>query len=117
MSKIITGHFDGKVIVLDKKVKLPVGKRLRIQVEVVAPANGKTPPSNGKKKTKPIEIIGTGMFDSGIPDLATNKKHLEGLGKSSMGRKYRKITGAGQFNSGVPDLATNKKYMEGFGES
>ena len=77
----------------------------------------KTPPSNGKKKTKPIEIIGTGMFDSGIPDLATNKKHLEGLGKSSMGRKYRKITGAGQFNSGVPDLATNKKYMEGFGES
>ncbi len=33
---------------------------------------------------KPIEIIGLGEFDSGIPDLATNKKHLAGLGRNSM---------------------------------
>jgi len=69
-----TGHFDGKVIVLDKPVKLPVGKPLRIQVELAQPVNG-------KKTGKPIEIIGTGQFASGIPDLGSNKKHLEGLGK------------------------------------
>ena len=75
MSKTITGHFDGKVIVPEKPVKLPVGKRLRITVELIAPSNGK---KNGKK----IKIIGTGQFDSGIPDLATNKKYMEGFGKS-----------------------------------
>lgn len=26
-------------------------------------------------------VIGTGRFKSGIPDLATNKKHLEDLGR------------------------------------
>lgn len=75
MSKIITGHFDGKVIVPDKPVKLPVGKPLRIQVEV-------SKPTKVKKNGKPIKIIGTGMFHSGIPDLATNKKHMEGFGES-----------------------------------
>jgi hypothetical protein len=74
MSQTITGHFDGKVIVPDKPAKLPVGKPLRIQVELAQPANGKKP-------RKRIKIIGTGQFDSGIPDLGSNKKHLEGLGK------------------------------------
>jgi len=33
-------------------------------------------------------MIGIGMFDSGIPDLGSNKKHLEGLGSNSgIGRK------------------------------
>lgn len=27
------------------------------------------------------KIIGQGKFDSGIPDLGSNKKHLEGFGK------------------------------------
>lgn len=74
MSQMITGHFDGKVIVPDKPLKLPVGKKLRIQIELEKPVNG-------KKTTKSIKIIGTGQFDSGIPDLGSNKKHLEGLGK------------------------------------
>ena len=74
MSQTITGHFDGKVIVPDKPVKLPVGKPLRIQVELAQPVNG-------KKSGKRIKIIGTGQFDSGIPDLESNKKHLEGVGK------------------------------------
>jgi hypothetical protein len=82
MNKTITGHFDGKVIVPDKPVKLPVGKPLRIQIEFDVAANGKKPTTNGKKRTKRLKIIGTGMFDSGIPDLATNKKYMEGFGKS-----------------------------------
>lgn len=31
--------------------------------------------------TKKHRVIGTGRFKSGIPDLATNKRHLEGLGR------------------------------------
>jgi hypothetical protein len=75
MSQTITGHFDGKVIIPEKPVKLPVGKRLRITVELAAPVNVK---KNGKK----LKIIGSGQFNSGIPDLATNKKHMDGFGKS-----------------------------------
>ncbi len=75
MSQTITGHFDGKVIILEKPVKLPVGKRLRIQVELAQPTKEG---ENGKR----VEITGAGQFNSGIPDLATNKKHMEGFGKS-----------------------------------
>ncbi|GEM_PF-7086939 len=79
MSHTITGHFDGKVIVPEKPVKLPVGKRLRIYVELAPPTNGK---KNGRRKhNKPLKFSGVGQFDSGIPDLGSNKKHLEGLGK------------------------------------
>ena len=38
----------------------------------------------------PRRMIGIGMFDSGIPDLGSNKKHLEGFGSNSgVGRKHR----------------------------
>ena len=76
MNRIITGHFDGKVIVPEKPVKLPVGKRLRLQIELAPTLNGK---KNGKKPK--MKFSGVGQFDSGIPDLGSNKKHLEGLGK------------------------------------
>jgi hypothetical protein len=73
MRRILTAHFDGKVIVPDRTPKLPIGKRLRIQVDVESPKNGKPP----RKR----RLIGTGKFSSGIPDLASNKKHMEGFGK------------------------------------
>jgi len=77
MNRVITGHFDGKVIVPDKPVKLPVGKRLRMSVALA-------PTKNGKKdgKAARIKITGAGKFHSGVPDLATNKKYMEGFGKS-----------------------------------
>lgn len=34
------------------------------------------------KKTRRRPFIGEGKYSSGIPDLATNKKHMEGFGKS-----------------------------------
>lgn len=74
MSQTIAGHFDGKVIIPEKPLRLPVGKRLRIRVELDQPKNAK---KGGK-----LKIIGTGQFRSGIPDLATNKRHMEGFGKS-----------------------------------
>jgi hypothetical protein len=75
MRRTIAGHFDGRVIVPETPVKLPVGKRLRIQVEL-ADADSK------KKNGKPRRLIGSGQFRSGVPDLGSNKKHLEGFGKS-----------------------------------
>jgi hypothetical protein len=41
-------------------------------------------------KQKYPKMIGVGEFDSGIPDLATNKKHMEGFGVKSMGRGWRR---------------------------
>jgi len=35
----------------------------------------------------PKKIIGLGKFESGVPGLATNKKHMEGYGEKSMGRR------------------------------
>ncbi len=41
MTQTITGHFDGKVIVPDEAVRLPIGQPLRIHVEVAeAPTAG-----------------------------------------------------------------------------
>lgn len=34
-------------------------------------------------------MIGIGKYDSGIPNLATNKKHMEGFGVKSMGKGWR----------------------------
>jgi hypothetical protein len=34
-------------------------------------------------------LIGVGMFDSGLPDLATNKKYMQGFGVKSMGKGWR----------------------------
>jgi hypothetical protein len=30
------------------------------------------------------KLIGAGMFDSGIPDLSTNKKYMEGFGSKGL---------------------------------
>jgi hypothetical protein len=73
MNRFVTVHFDGMVMVLDKPVKLPIGKPLRIQAELAPKVNGK---KNGKEQK--IKIIGAGQFHSGVPDLATNKKYVEG---------------------------------------
>jgi len=35
MTQVITAHFDGKVIVPDEPVQLPVGEPLRLHVEMV----------------------------------------------------------------------------------
>ncbi|MBB6146397.1 Arc/MetJ-type ribon-helix-helix transcriptional regulator [Silvibacterium bohemicum] len=32
-------------------------------------------------KPRPKKIVGLGQFDSGITDLGSNKKHLEGYGR------------------------------------
>jgi hypothetical protein len=36
----------------------------------------------GRTPRRKRTIIGMGQFDSGVPDLATNKKHMEDFGLS-----------------------------------
>jgi hypothetical protein len=44
----------------------------------------------GRRAPKPRpRLIGVGMFDSGIHDLATNKKHMRNFGVKSMGKGWR----------------------------
>jgi hypothetical protein len=40
-----------------------------------------------KPKPRP-RLIGIGKYDSGIADLATNKKHMEDFGVKSMGKGW-----------------------------
>jgi len=35
-------------------------------------------------------LIGIGLFDSGISDLATNKEHMKDFGVKSMGKGWRR---------------------------
>jgi hypothetical protein len=37
MMRSLTAHFDGKVIVPDEPVQLPVGQRLRVHLELAEP--------------------------------------------------------------------------------
>ena len=37
MTRSLTAHFDGKVIVPDEPVQLPVGQRLRLHLELAEP--------------------------------------------------------------------------------
>jgi hypothetical protein len=74
MRRTLTVIFDGKVLIPEKPVKLPVGEPLSVQIQLVKHHTGKKPAKSGK-------IIGMGQFLSGIPDLASNKKHLEGFGQ------------------------------------
>jgi hypothetical protein len=40
MSTIFSAHFDGKVLVPDEPVTLPVGAKLEVRVETAAPKRG-----------------------------------------------------------------------------
>jgi hypothetical protein len=73
MTRSLAAHFDGKVLVPDEPLQLPVGAPLRVQVRVL---KGKPRGRAGKSRT----VIGLGRFASGVPDLGSNKKHLEGFG-------------------------------------
>jgi hypothetical protein len=43
-----------------------------------------------KQHAKPPRLIGVGIFSSGLGDLATNKKYMEGFGAKGLKRGGRK---------------------------
>jgi hypothetical protein len=45
--------------------------------------------ADSREEARPKKMIGIGMFRSGVSDLATNKKYMEGFGQSSMGVKHK----------------------------
>lgn len=41
MTRSISAHFDGRVIVPDEPIDLPAGQRLRVEIEAVEAADGR----------------------------------------------------------------------------
>ena len=41
MTRTITAHFDGKVIIPDEPVQLPVGQKLQVHVELLESSSGR----------------------------------------------------------------------------
>jgi len=58
MNHTISAHFDGKVIIPDEPVELPVGQRLRVQLEV-----------EGTSSARFAELL---SFAADLPDAPTD---------------------------------------------
>ena len=80
---------------LFRKVKATAalqGKRIKDLVEEGLLLALESPQLKKGGKKKPLTAYdlmkeSIGIVDSGIPDLASNPKHLEGLGRDSMGHR------------------------------
>ncbi len=70
MSTVFSGHFDGKVIIPDEAVSLPVGEKLQLRVETVAAK----PPVSG-----PGQFADLKQFAADLPespgDLSSQHDH------------------------------------------
>lgn len=82
---------------LDEETRAALGRLVRANGWTVSKVvrEGIHSLARQSKKNKPIRIVGLGKYDSGMPDLASNKKHLAGLGMSSMpgGKEKRRVRG------------------------
>lgn len=76
MTHIVTAHFDGKVIVPDEPVQLPVGTPLRIAVEVqdaAQPANFSTVQATAPRFAGLLALAAD--LPDAPPDLAAQHDH------------------------------------------
>jgi len=93
MNTVVQARFD-------EEAQEALGRLLRENGWTVSKAlrEGVLSLAGQSEKPKPIKIIGLGKYDSGISDLGSNKKHLAGLGRSSMpgGKIKRKTRGRGR---------------------
>ncbi|MFN0051787.1 MAG: hypothetical protein ACKV0T_06330 [Planctomycetales bacterium] len=76
MSRVIHARVDAKT----DKMLVALRRRLgwsesQVVREGIKALNGLLVPQRRKK------VIGLGRFESGVPDLGTNKKHLKGFGE------------------------------------
>jgi hypothetical protein len=71
MTQAISAHFDGKVIVPDEPVQLPVGQRLRVVLEVESPTA--PPPRQLGPMKGSVEFMARD-FDAPLDDF---KKYVE----------------------------------------
>lgn len=78
MSNVIQARLDEETQALRAELKERLGwtdaKIVREAIKVLASI---TPQANGKRR-----LSGVGKYDSGVTDLATNPKYMEGYGKS-----------------------------------
>lgn len=75
MSRIVQARLDDETLQLAEKLKEQTGWTNSELIRQGIHALKLVVPRRKRR------IIGLGKFDSGIPDLATNKKHMEGFGK------------------------------------
>jgi Arc/MetJ-type ribon-helix-helix transcriptional regulator len=75
MAKIVHARLNAESEELLSKLERSLGLN---QSEVIREALKSLASQTSKKRKR--RIIGLGEFRSGIPDLSTNKKHLEGFG-------------------------------------
>jgi hypothetical protein len=59
MSSFVTGHFDGKSIVPDVPLNIPLGQKLRVRIEIV-----------DECEPHPLTKISLLAVDLGVDDLA-----------------------------------------------
>jgi hypothetical protein len=88
MNTVVQARFD-------EEAQAALGKLVREKGWTVSKAlrEGVLSLAGQSERSQPIKIIGLGKYDSGISDLASNKKHLAGLGLSSMpGGKIKRKT-------------------------
>lgn len=82
---------------LDEEAQAALGRLVRTNGWTVSKAvrEGLLSLDGQAEKARPIKIVGLGKYDSGISDLASDKRHLAGLGLSSMpgGKVRRKARG------------------------
>jgi Arc/MetJ-type ribon-helix-helix transcriptional regulator len=81
MSAIVQARLDPKAQAtlrkLVKRTKLSASEVVREALRSLEERYANQDRSSGKRP----KLIGVGEFDSGITDLATNPKHMEGFGK------------------------------------
>ena len=79
MTQIVSAHFDGKVIVLDEPVELPVGTPLRIQVELqdaAKPADTTAAPATSGESPRFAGLLDLAAdLPDAPPDLAAQHDH------------------------------------------
>jgi hypothetical protein len=72
MSVVIRAHFDGKTIVPDEPVDLPVGQSLEIELKQVPQVLGWDP----EKAREAIKRIASRAVPANIPSEALRREHI-----------------------------------------
>lgn len=83
MSKVIQARLDDETAAIRDELRSRLGwTDARIVREAIKMLASVTPGAQPKRKLR-----GIGKYDSGISDLGSNEKHLEGFGNDAMGKR------------------------------
>ena len=75
----LSDDLAARLAAASEREHLPPAQIVQAALEKALPAPGNPPPPGESLAEKMKDLIG--CFDSGVTDLATNPKHLEGFGE------------------------------------